>query len=379
MREALGGQLGTQPDVDDDGDGRFDEEVLNGLDDDGDGEVDEDLGVSAAQKLYAEYVDDRPEALDYGYSGGEPHEALHLSVKQEAMAWSVPGYDRIAGVRFKITNHGTETLEDVRIGVFADLDVSAAGESGGHLNDRAENVYWQIGYNDGIASVPSVNVADFLAPAVPYTKSCVGMLAGTGAVVRDGVAGNGLPVFGIVPLSHTLDPLAIIRKSALVDNRSDPYITGRAAELRAPRGSRSTCRRGRADRRCSTRTATARWPERFPVRRASRSRTTTPRSCRAVRSAGWRRGRRSSSSRARVRAGARQRRHDAPLAAITRRGAWISRCRTLTASAHRPVRRRQERLHRTRDLLRGAAGAELLDGPALLPEYPGGLRRGRRT
>ena len=60
VREALGGQLGTQPDVDDDGDGRFDEEALNGLDDDGDGEVDEDLGVSAAQKLYAEYVDDRP-------------------------------------------------------------------------------------------------------------------------------------------------------------------------------------------------------------------------------------------------------------------------------------------------------------------------------
>jgi len=226
VREALGGQLGSQPDVDDDGDGRFDEEVLNGLDDDGDGEIDEDLGVSAAQKLYAEYVDDRPEALDYGYSGGEPHEALHLSVKQEAMAWSVPGYDRIAGVRFKITNHGTETLEDVRIGVFADLDVSAAGESGGHLNDRAESVPWQIGYNDGVASVPSVNVADFLAPAVPYTKSCVGMLTGTGAVVRDGVAGNGLPVFGIVPLSHTLDPIAIIRSVDLVDNRLDPYITG---------------------------------------------------------------------------------------------------------------------------------------------------------
>ena len=117
-----------KPDVDDDGDGCFDEEALNGLDDDATAEVDEDLGVSAAQKLYAEYVDDRPGALDYGYSGGEPHEALHLSVKQEVMTWSVPGYDRIAGVHFSITNHGTETLEDVRIGLFADLDVSAAGE-----------------------------------------------------------------------------------------------------------------------------------------------------------------------------------------------------------------------------------------------------------
>src|SRR6187399_868473 len=47
-RTAYGGQYGAQPFVDDDGDGRFDEESLNGLDDDGDGERDEDLGVSAA-------------------------------------------------------------------------------------------------------------------------------------------------------------------------------------------------------------------------------------------------------------------------------------------------------------------------------------------
>ncbi len=227
VREALGGQLGSQPDVDDDGDGRFDEEALNGLDDDGDGEVDEDLGVSAAQKMYAEYVDDRPEAVDYGYSGGEPHEALHLSVKQEVMTWSIPGYDRIAGVRFSITNHGTETLEDVRIGRFTDLDVSENGESGGHLNDRVQTVPYAVGYNDGVSSVPSVDVRVYGADlAVPYTKSCVGMLTGAATVVSDGVPGSGLPVFGIVPLSHTIDPIAVIRKHELVDNRLDPYISG---------------------------------------------------------------------------------------------------------------------------------------------------------
>jgi hypothetical protein len=229
VREALGGQLGSQPDVDDDGDGRFDEEVLNGLDDDGDGEIDEDLGVSAAQKLYAEYVDDRPEALDYGFSGGEPHEALHLSVKQEVMTWSIPGYDRIAGVHFSITNHGTETLEDVRIGLFTDLDVSAAGESGGHLNDRVHTVPYAVGYNDGVSSVPSVDVRVYGADlAVPYTKSCVGMLTGAATVLSDGVPGSGLPVFGVVPLSHTVDPIAVIRKHELVDNRLDRYISGPA-------------------------------------------------------------------------------------------------------------------------------------------------------
>ncbi|MBI5170653.1 MAG: hypothetical protein HZA61_14285 [Candidatus Eisenbacteria bacterium] len=229
VREALGGQLGTQPDVDDDGDGRFDEEALNGLDDDGDGEVDEDMGVSAAQKMYAQYVDDRPEALDYGFSGGEPHEALHLSVQQEAMTWSVPGYDRIAGVRFRVTNHGTETLEDVRIGLFTDLDVSAAGESGGHLNDRVQTLPYVIHYNDGVSSVPSVDVRAYGAELpVQYSKSCIGSISGTASIVSDGVPGSGLPVFGVVPLSHSLDPIAIIRKSQLVDNRLDPYITGPA-------------------------------------------------------------------------------------------------------------------------------------------------------
>ena len=112
VRTAYGGQFGAQPFVDDDGDGRFDEEALNGTDDDGDGEVDEDLGVSATQELYADYVDDRPEAVAYGYPGGEPHEPLHLSVKQQAFTWAVPGYERLAGVRFTVTNHGAEELTD---------------------------------------------------------------------------------------------------------------------------------------------------------------------------------------------------------------------------------------------------------------------------
>ncbi|MFN8586762.1 MAG: hypothetical protein U0704_03085 [Candidatus Eisenbacteria bacterium] len=227
VREALGGQLGTQPDVDDDGDGRFDEEVLNGQDDDGDGEVDEDLGVSAAQKLYARYVDDRPEALDYGFTE-EPHEALHLTVDQEAMAWSVPGYDRIAGIRFTITNHGTETLEDVRMGLLADLDVSATGESGGHLNDHVQAVPYAVGYNDGISSVPTINIARFGDPAVPYAKNCIGLVSGEAVAVTDGRVNSGLPVFGVVPLSHTTDPLAVIRKHDLVDNRLDPFVTGPA-------------------------------------------------------------------------------------------------------------------------------------------------------
>ena len=58
--EAWRGRLGSRRAVDDDGDGRIDEETLNGRDDDGDGEIDEDLGFTSQQLMAADYADDRP-------------------------------------------------------------------------------------------------------------------------------------------------------------------------------------------------------------------------------------------------------------------------------------------------------------------------------
>ncbi|HEY8200489.1 MAG TPA: hypothetical protein VII47_03965, partial [Actinomycetota bacterium] len=106
VRVAWHGRLGSRRLVDDDGDGRIDEEVLNGRDDDGDGEVDEDLGFGAQELLAADYVDDRPEAVSYIYEGGEAHQPLGLSVHQEVYGWAAKGYEGIAGLQFHITNHG---------------------------------------------------------------------------------------------------------------------------------------------------------------------------------------------------------------------------------------------------------------------------------
>ena len=133
------GDPGTRRLVDDDGDGRVDEEVLNGKDDDGDGEIDEDLGFSADQMLAADYVDDRPEAVNTVYPSGENHEPLGLSVHQEAYAWSAPGYDGIAGLQFHTTNHGRATLRRVYVGLLADLDSRARKDRLGHVNDRIEH------------------------------------------------------------------------------------------------------------------------------------------------------------------------------------------------------------------------------------------------
>lgn len=225
VRTAYGGQFGAQPFVDDDGDGRVDEEALNGRDDDGDGERDEDLGVTASQALYAEYADDRPEAVAYGYPGGEAHVPMHLDVKQEAFTWAIPGYDRVAGVRFTVTNHGTETLEEVRIGLLADLDSRGPGEAGGHLNDRIGTERYENFYNDGISNVPSFNAGYYGEPPIPHSKACVGSYGGEWPVVFDGV-NPALPVFGVVPLRHSLDPLGVLRTSGLLDFTYDPHVNG---------------------------------------------------------------------------------------------------------------------------------------------------------
>jgi uncharacterized repeat protein (TIGR01451 family) len=47
----------------------------------------------------------------------------------------VRGYENIAGLRFRITNHGSEVLRDVHVGLLADLDVRRRADRSGHVND----------------------------------------------------------------------------------------------------------------------------------------------------------------------------------------------------------------------------------------------------
>ena len=226
VRTAYGGLPGTQRFFDEDGDGKFDEERLNGRDDDGDGEIDEDLGVPSSQMLGAEYADDQPEALAYSYPNGEAHQAMGLDVYQEVYAWSQPGYDRIAGLHFVVRNHGSQTLRDVRIGLLVDLDSRAYGDAGGHVNDVISFQPWSIPYNDGLAVTSDWYLT--LSPPVFYSKQCSGLLSGIAPVVQDGDPRSGLPAFGVVPLSHTLDPLAQMYETQQIDNRVLPLVTAPA-------------------------------------------------------------------------------------------------------------------------------------------------------
>lgn len=220
VRLAYGGLPHTRRFFDDDGDGKVDEELLNGRDDDGDGQVDEDLGISAAQMAAAEYTDDQPAAVAYAYPNGETHEPLHLHVRQEAYAWSVPGYDRVAGLQFVITNIGSETLHDLWVGLFTDLDSRGPGDAGGHLNDRLTSRSYSRTFNDGFSRVPTVQVGN---PPGPYFQTCINTDSGTWPVVTDGLPGSGLPAAAVMGLSHSLDPIAQMVKNGLVPPSALPF------------------------------------------------------------------------------------------------------------------------------------------------------------
>ena len=207
VRVAYAGAPGTLRFVDDDGDGRVDEEFLDGIDNDGDGEIDEDIGLAGTQELCARYTDDQPEAVEFGYANGEPHVPLHLDVKQEAFTWAIPGYDHVGGIKFTVTNKGFRPLTEVRIGLLADMDARESGSSGGHVDDLAATKSYAVSFFDGFASVPSVRTRP---DNLPWFKNCLSTETATCAVVSDSRQGNGLGSIALVPLWHTVDPLGYL-------------------------------------------------------------------------------------------------------------------------------------------------------------------------
>ncbi|HET7226114.1 MAG TPA: hypothetical protein VFK69_10420 [Candidatus Eisenbacteria bacterium] len=205
--QAWAGDRGTRRGVDDDGDGKVDEEILNGKDDDGDGEIDEDVQFAAQQVLAADYTDDQPAAIDYGYPNGEHHEPFGLSVHQECYAWPTPGFDGVAGVTFTITNHGTQIVRDVMLGVYADLDSRGRNQPAGHLDDAVTWVPWSSTKFTGISSI-ALGPGVLEAPNNLYVKNCFETASGVVPVLHDASPLSTAPVVTLLGLDHTIDPLA---------------------------------------------------------------------------------------------------------------------------------------------------------------------------
>ncbi|MEO5617665.1 MAG: hypothetical protein ABIS67_07820 [Candidatus Eisenbacteria bacterium] len=209
VRLARKTDLGRRRNVDDDGDGLVDEERLNGRDDDRDGEVDEDLGLFADQDAGAEFVDDRPEAVNFGYPTGESHRPMGLTAYQVASAWSSPGLQGVSAVTYRVTNHGAKILRDVYMGVMADFDSRRREDRSGHRNDRVVYRSYTASKFEGLSRVTIGGVTVCGSRVCPPVQ-CFTNLSATVPVILDGVAGSGLPAVTMLGLRHTVDPLTRI-------------------------------------------------------------------------------------------------------------------------------------------------------------------------
>lgn len=198
VRVVEAGALGTRATVDDDGDGRIDEESANGRDDDGDGEVDEDVFLPSQQMAEAAFRDDQPEAIGYVGPQGETHRPLGLEVRQQVFAYNAPGYERIAGVHWFVTNRSDERLTDVRLGLLADLDSREVNAAGSQNDDVVFEFADSVTWYEGRSTIGGI-----------WIKECYRTLAGRSVGVRDGSRAD-LPWVGLVGLSHTTDPLGLI-------------------------------------------------------------------------------------------------------------------------------------------------------------------------
>ncbi len=175
-----GGSRAPALTADDDQDGMTDEDWLNGYDDDLDGQIDEDFAAVSKQMFASQYT-------DFGTSSIQiypNHNPLNLHVRQESYQWEEDRFDDFVGAVFYITNRGTETLEDMYIGFFADGDAGA----------RDVDNYFE---DDGAALHRSPVVCTDLGPVSLDIAFCYDV---------DGDEGNTNGYFGIMFLDHPVDP-----------------------------------------------------------------------------------------------------------------------------------------------------------------------------
>ena len=137
-REGMpGGHQCPSPTADDDLDGEFDEDWLDGRDNDGDGRIDEDFAAISSQMFACEYGDTDPH-IELAYP---EHTPLGLLVRQSSMAWEDLQASNFIAFDFRLINVGFEPIEQVYVGFFADPDIGPRQQMSGAFDDMAG--FWQ--------------------------------------------------------------------------------------------------------------------------------------------------------------------------------------------------------------------------------------------
>jgi hypothetical protein len=198
--------------ADDDYDGLFDEDWLNGRDDDGDGKIDEDFKAIGKQMFSCWYTDDQ----DMARIIWPEHTPMHLTVRQETFQWAEEFYEDFIGVHYNIRNDGSAFLESVIIGIYADLDAGPRQYGSYYMDDM-------IGYYSGFACARKGDTEFPQMIEVAYVYDA------------DGDDGLTPGYFGIAILGHTMNenlgdyqpgPPYISIPSFNIFQGLQPYLTG---------------------------------------------------------------------------------------------------------------------------------------------------------
>jgi len=176
---ALGGNRQPSAHADDDGDGRIDEDPLDGYDNDNDGQIDEDYAAISRLMFRCRYSD-KEQISTQIYP---EHNPLNISISQESYQWASGRLDDFIGINFLITNTGEDVLQDIYIGMYIDGDVGPLDK---------EN-YWEDDMT-GRASIPT-----FCTDLGPTQADVAYMFD------ADGDDGRTPGYFGITFLDHTTD------------------------------------------------------------------------------------------------------------------------------------------------------------------------------
>jgi hypothetical protein len=134
--EAYAGQPNGEQWVDDDHDGRIDEDRLDGRDNDGDGLIDEDYAAISQQMFSCVMRDDTPEAIEAATT--EKHIPIGLEVHQTTYAFSAPELRDAAYATFEIANVSGKNIDSVYVGFFVDQDVGPVSEGRFFADDLPE-------------------------------------------------------------------------------------------------------------------------------------------------------------------------------------------------------------------------------------------------
>ena len=187
---ALSGRRVPSGGADDDADGALDEDPLDGFDNDLDGLVDEDFAGISDQMFVRRFRDDDPSVTPVFPA----HLPMHLAVREESYQFDDPDFDDFVGFTVHITNDGTETIEDVYVGLFADGDVGHRDTPNNYEDDVTA-------FKDGLVVDHGIHGSQAYDFAYWYDV--------------DGDGGQAAGYCGIVVLDHPVDPAGVTAPSSV--------------------------------------------------------------------------------------------------------------------------------------------------------------------